>query len=80
MLWNDPKAKCAVSDQAQREKLADIANKWRMKDSAGVRSALQEMGGNATAAAAPAEEKPMKMHKRRPAKSKAKAANSNTGM
>ena len=50
MLW--PNGKCAVTDQAQRLKLFDLGNKWRMNDAAGVRAALQEMG--ATAEATPA--------------------------
>src|SRR5690349_16869889 len=50
LLWAN--GKCTVSDQAQRLKLADLANKWRMNDAAGVRASLQEMG--ATASASPA--------------------------
>ncbi|HJQ22707.1 MAG TPA: hypothetical protein VKA60_02250 [Blastocatellia bacterium] len=73
LLWST--GKCAVTDQAQRLKLADLANKWRMKDAAGVRASLQEMG--ATAQAAP-EPKP---HKRRaPRKAKAKTANKKSGV
>jgi hypothetical protein len=49
MLWTN--GKCAVTDQAQRLKLADLANKWRMNDAAGVRAALQEMGATATSSA-----------------------------
>ena len=60
LLWNDPKSKCAVSDQAQREKIFELANAWRMKDSAKVRSLLQEMGASATSgtAAEPAAAQP----------------------
>jgi hypothetical protein len=47
LLWTN--GKCAVTDQAQRGKLLDVANKWRMKDAAGVRSGLQELGGTASA-------------------------------
>src|SRR5205085_9001958 len=46
LLWAT--GKCAVTDQAQRLKLADLANKWRMKDAAAVRSALQDLGGTAS--------------------------------
>lgn len=52
LLWNDPKSKCAVSDQAQREKLFKLANAWRMKDAATVRSLLQEMGATTSSGAA----------------------------
>ena len=44
LLWNDPKSKCAVTDQTQREKIFDLANAWRMKDAAKVRSLLSELG------------------------------------
>ena len=44
LLWNDPKSKCAVSDEGQRKKLFDLAQAWRMKDASKVRSLLQEMG------------------------------------
>lgn len=47
LLWSN--GKCMVTDQAQRLKLADLANKWRMKDASGVRSALQDMGATASA-------------------------------
>jgi len=77
MLWTDGKAKCPVTDQAQRLKLLGLANKWRANDAAGVRSALQEMGATASPTA---EAAPVKMHKRRPAKAKAKAANTNSGV
>ena len=48
MLWSQ--GKCMVTDQAQRLKLVDLGNKWRMNDAAGVRAALQEMGATPTAA------------------------------
>lgn len=54
LLWNDPKSKCAITDEAQRKKVFELANAWRMKDAATVRSVLQGMG--ATAEAAPAAE------------------------
>lgn len=47
LLWNGEKAKCPVSDQAQRLKLFELANKWRMNDAAGVRATLQELGATA---------------------------------
>jgi hypothetical protein len=59
LLWNDPKSKCAVTDEAQRQKLFELANAWRMKDAAKVRSMLQEMGASGSgsgAEAAPAAE------------------------
>jgi hypothetical protein len=76
LLWTDAKAKCPVTDQAQRLKLFDLGNKWRVNDAAGVRAALQELG--ATAEAAPAAMP--KPRKRRPMKAKAKAANTNSGV
>ena len=56
LLWNDPKSKCAVSDEGQRKKIFELANAWRTKDAAKVRSLLQEMGATASsgAEAAPA--------------------------
>ncbi|HEX8183240.1 MAG TPA: hypothetical protein VF747_00765, partial [Blastocatellia bacterium] len=48
LLWNDSKSKCATSDQAQREKIFEVATAWRMKDSAKVRSLLSELGATAT--------------------------------
>src|SRR5205085_11833786 len=49
LLWTN--GKCAVSDQAQRLRLAALANHWRMNDAAGVRSSLQEMGATASSSA-----------------------------
>ena len=46
MLWAN--GKCAVTDQAQRLKLSNVANHWRMNDAAGVRSGLQELGATAS--------------------------------
>ena len=56
LLWNDPKSKCAVSDEGQRKKIFELAKAWRMKDASAVRSLLQEMGATAGsgAEAAPA--------------------------
>jgi hypothetical protein len=51
MLWTDGKAKCPVTDQAQRLKLLNLANKWRMNDATGVRSDLQGMGATASPSA-----------------------------
>lgn len=49
LLWTGEKAKCPVSDQAQRLKLFELANKWRMNDAAGVREILQGLGATAAA-------------------------------
>jgi hypothetical protein len=89
LLWNDPKSKCAVTDEAQRKKLFELATAWRMKDASKVRSMLQEMGATGSgsgAEAAPAAEAasdqpapaPRKPRKIRKAKSAA-AANTNSG-
>ncbi|MEW6127657.1 MAG: hypothetical protein AB1757_11525 [Acidobacteriota bacterium] len=44
LLWNDPKSKCYVGgEQAMRNKLLELANTWRKKDAATVRSMLQEI-------------------------------------
>ena len=44
LLWNDPKSKCSVaSDEAKKKKVLDLANAWRRKDAAQVRSLLQEL-------------------------------------
>lgn len=44
LLWNDPKSKCYVGgEQAMRNKLLELANTWRRKDAAAVRSMLQEI-------------------------------------
>ena len=44
LLWNDAKSKCYVGgDQAVRNKLLELANSWRRKDAATVRSKLQEI-------------------------------------
>jgi hypothetical protein len=46
LLWNDPKSKCSVgSDENMRQKVFELANAWRMKDAARVRSILQELEG-----------------------------------
>ncbi|HKS43464.1 MAG TPA: hypothetical protein VJX74_22810 [Blastocatellia bacterium] len=51
LLWNDPKSKCAVSDEGQRKKIFELAQAWRMKDASKVRSLLQEMGATASSGA-----------------------------
>jgi hypothetical protein len=44
LMWNDPKSHCSIgSDDAMRKKVADLANAWRMKDGAKVRSLLDEL-------------------------------------
>jgi hypothetical protein len=48
LLWNDPKSKCAVTDETQRGKIFDLATAWRMKDTAKVRSLLSELGATGT--------------------------------
>ena len=48
LLWNDPKSKCAVTDAAQRTKVFELANAWRMKDATKVRSLLSELGATGT--------------------------------
>jgi hypothetical protein len=47
LLWNDPKSKCSVGDDAtKRAKIFELANAWRMKDASKVRSILQELGAS----------------------------------
>ena len=48
LLWNDPKSKCATSDQTQRAKIFELSTAWRMKDAAKVRSLLTELGATGT--------------------------------
>ncbi|MEW6209882.1 MAG: hypothetical protein AB1631_16070 [Acidobacteriota bacterium] len=44
LLWNDPKSKCSIGDNKDlRLKLLDVANAWRKKDAASVRSLLAEV-------------------------------------
>lgn len=84
LLWNDPKSKCAVSDEGQRKKLFELAQAWRMKDASKVRSMLQEMGATAEMqpAAAPAEggqmtaPKPRRKRARKPAATSTENSNS----
>ena len=84
LLWNDPKSKCAVSDEGQRKKIFELAKAWRMKDAATVRSLLQEMGATAGsgAEAAAAEggqmmaPKPKRKRARKPAATSTQNANS----
>jgi hypothetical protein len=48
LMWNDPKSHCSIaSDDATRKKVAELANAWRMKDGAKVRSLLEELGSAA---------------------------------
>ena len=86
LLWNDPKSKCAVTDEGQRKKIFELANAWRMKDASKVRSLLQEMGATASsgAEAAPAAAeggqmmapKPKRRRARKPAATTTQNANS----
>jgi hypothetical protein len=49
LLWNDAKSKCSLGDdQDKRKKVFEIANAWRTKDAAKVRSLLQELGASAS--------------------------------
>lgn len=44
LLWNDPKSHCSVaSDDAMKKKVLELATAWRAKDSAKVRSLLEEL-------------------------------------
>ncbi len=44
LMWNDEKSKCSIgTDQALRLKVSELANAWRMKDAAKVRSHLTEI-------------------------------------
>ena len=86
LLWNDPKSKCAVSDEGQRKKIFELASAWRMKDASKVRSLLQEMGatssGGAEAAPAATEggqmmaPKPRRKRARKPAATSTQNTNS----
>lgn len=51
LLWNDPKSKCAVTDETQRGKIFDVATAWRTKDASKVRSLLSELGATGTGGA-----------------------------
>ncbi|HST23665.1 MAG TPA: hypothetical protein VLR90_21330 [Blastocatellia bacterium] len=85
LLWNDPKSKCAVTDEGQRKKIFELAKAWRMKDASAVRSLLQEMGATASsgAEAAPAAAeggqmtapKPKRKRARKPAATSTENAN-----
>lgn len=47
LLWNDAKSKCSIGDdQAKRLQLFELSKAWRMKDTARVRSILQELGAS----------------------------------
>jgi len=44
LLWNDPKSQCSVAgDEAKKKKVLALADAWRHKDAAQVRSLLQEL-------------------------------------
>jgi hypothetical protein len=44
LLWNDPKSQCSVAgDEAAKKKVLALADAWRRKDAAQVRSLLQEL-------------------------------------
>ncbi len=44
LLWNDPKSQCSVAgDEATKKKVLALADAWRRKDAAQVRSLLQEL-------------------------------------
>jgi hypothetical protein len=44
LLWNDPKSRCSVADdETKKKKALDLADAWRRKDAATVRSLLAEL-------------------------------------
>ena len=44
LLWSDPKSQCSVAgDEAAKKKVLALADAWRRKDAAQVRSLLQEL-------------------------------------
>jgi hypothetical protein len=44
LLWNDPKSQCSIAgDEATKKKVLALADAWRRKDAAQVRSLLQEL-------------------------------------
>ncbi|HVF92428.1 MAG TPA: hypothetical protein VNH22_20345 [Blastocatellia bacterium] len=48
LMWNDEKSKCSIgTDSAQRLRVLQLSNAWRMKDAAKVRSLLTEIKGAA---------------------------------
>ncbi len=48
LMWNDPKSKCSIGDDANRRKqLFELSNHWRMKHADEVRSMLRDMGATA---------------------------------
>jgi hypothetical protein len=61
LLWNDPHSKCAVTDEALREKVFNLATAWQQKQGDQVRSIIGELK---SAMPPPAEHKPAP-HKRR---------------
>ena len=59
LLWNDPHSKCAVTDQALKDKVFSLATAWREGKADQVRSLIGEIK-----AAAPAPEMKPAAHKR----------------
>lgn len=48
LLWNDPKSKCSLGDDAARRKqVFELSNAWRTKNAEQVRSILTSMGATA---------------------------------
>ena len=47
LLWAN--GKCAVTDQAQRLKITNLANQWRMNHASEVQTALRDLGATASA-------------------------------
>ena len=60
LLWNSPHSKCAVTDEAAREKVFSLATAWQEKNSSQVRSILADLKSTMP----PPEHKPM-MHPRK---------------
>jgi hypothetical protein len=49
LLWNDAKSKCAVTDEAMREKVFSLATAWREGKADQVRSLIGEIKASAPA-------------------------------
>ncbi|HEY6334090.1 MAG TPA: hypothetical protein VI756_32545 [Blastocatellia bacterium] len=49
LLWNDPHSKCAVTDEAMREKVFSLATAWREGKGDQVRSLIGEIKASAPA-------------------------------
>jgi hypothetical protein len=48
LLWNDPKSKCSLGeDAARRKQVFELSNAWRTKNAEQVRSILSSMGATA---------------------------------